>query len=440
MDALDFTTADRPNATDGHAERAVFAARPVAAGELLLTEQPFASMQLPDNAAHVRTCGSCLRACGTISRQLQHAARLASLPTLPLAEAEDDLICAEVGCRSGCSAVFCSKSCEAEAADGFHAYLCGGSKTNGKPDGKPGSKPGGKPGGKRSGIGGVKRSAAWAAFEEHAFSEGENFLFAARLVARVLARANALHRREGHKGAASACAECTAEARRPLAPFCRGAWWEIAAPPEGLAEAGFLPEAMRAMELLRYRQELREAAAESHRLLLALLRCDAAPPELGWLDLGEWGGILGLARQNSICCDLGSPVIEVVDMLRAYTAAAGGGGSKEGEEGEEESEEEGEEEGEDESEEGEEEDEEESEESEEGEENEEGEEGEEEGGAGIDPSEAKALSTLLARLPRRMPGVIGTGLFERLACINHSCEPNAEVWLLASVTAVTTQW
>ena len=131
MDALNFTTADQPNASDGHCERAVFAARPVAAGELLLTEQPFASMQLPDNAAYVRACGNCLRACGTISRQLQHAAGLASVPTLPLAEAEDDRICDEVACRNGCGAIFCSESCEAEAAEGFHAYLCSGGKTSG---------------------------------------------------------------------------------------------------------------------------------------------------------------------------------------------------------------------------------------------------------------------------------------------------------------------
>ena len=69
---------------------------------------------------------------------------------------------------------------------------------------------------------------------------------------------------------------------------------------------------------------------------------------------------------------------------------------------------------------------------------EEGEEGKEEGGAKVDASETKALSTLLARLPRRMPGVMGTALFERFACINHSCEPNAEVWLIASVTASAT--
>ena len=46
MAALNFTTADQPNTSDGHTERAVFAARPVAAGELLLTEQPFASRHM----------------------------------------------------------------------------------------------------------------------------------------------------------------------------------------------------------------------------------------------------------------------------------------------------------------------------------------------------------------------------------------------------------
>ena len=44
-------------------------------------------------------------------------------------------------------------------------------------------------------------------------------------------------------------------------------------------------------------------------------------------------------------------------------------------------------------------------------------------------AEAPALRTLLDRLPKALPQcVVGTALFDRLACLNHSCAPNAEVW------------
>lgn len=303
--------------------RAVTAARQISPDEQLLCERPVASMQLPDNAELVKVCRNCLRPLGTVSGQLQHAAGLRTAPELPLADDEDDVICEEVRCRHGSSATFCSKACESEANAGFHRYFCA---TRGP------------------------RLAALKAFERHAMEEGENFLFGARLVSEVLARADALHRKRPRSDVAS----CTAEARKVLAPFCRGLWWEIAEPPEGLTSA----------EVAGFRKEMRHAASESLALLRKLLvECGEPTSRLSWLDLKEWGGMLGVARQNNICCELYNPTSEVVPMLRYHAAVV--------------------------------------------------------------PS--PALDTLLARLPRRVPDVMGTALYSRIACINHSCAPNAEV-------------
>eukprot|EP00908_Phaeocystis_cordata_P013265 Transcript_24309.p1 GENE.Transcript_24309~~Transcript_24309.p1 ORF type:complete len:402 (-),score=133.37 Transcript_24309:29-1234(-) len=321
--ALEFTTLPGRN-------RSVLAARPIAAGELLLSERPIASMQLPDNQKALRTCGTCLRACGTISRQLQHATQCSTTPQLPFASAEDDLICHEVACRNKCGVIFCSASCK-EAGAGAHAYLCATGR----------------------------RQRALQRFEAHALAEGENFLFGARLVAEVLARADALHCASGQPRAA-----CTTKARKVLAPFCRGVWWEISDPPDDLSP----------LEAASYQREVKEAAAESLRLLRALLGASAPPPDLGWLTLAEWGGILGLARQNNICCELDNPVGEVLPMLHTHAAAAAAVSGKAGAEG-------------------------------------------------------RALAAVLGGLPQPMPEcVMGTALFDRLACINHSCAPNAEVW------------
>ena len=64
----------------------------ISPGQQLLSELPIASMQLPDNCATVRVCGFCVRACGTISGQLQHASNLKCAPTLPFADDADDHI------------------------------------------------------------------------------------------------------------------------------------------------------------------------------------------------------------------------------------------------------------------------------------------------------------------------------------------------------------
>ena len=303
--------------------RAVTAARQISPGEQLLCERPVASMQLPDNADEVRVCRNCLRPLGTISGQLQHAAGLRTAPELPLADDEDDEICEEVRCRNGSAATFCSKACESAANVGFHRYFCA---TRGP------------------------KLAALKAFEQHAMEEGENFLFGARLVTEMLARADALHRKRPGRDEAS----CTAEAREVLAPFCRGLWWEIAEPPPDLTPT----------EVKSFRTEMRDAASESLDLLRKLLfECGEPASRLRWLDLNEWGGMLGLARQNNICCELYNPTSEVVPMLRCHAAAV--------------------------------------------------------------PS--PALDALLARLPRALPDVMGTALYSQLACINHSCAPNAEV-------------
>lgn len=303
--------------------RAVLAARHVSAGEQLLCERPIASMQVPDNAEVVKVCRNCLRPLGTISGQLQHAAGLRKAPELPLADEEDDLICEEIHCRHGSRATFCSKACESAANLGFNKYFCA--------------------------TRGPKR-AALKAFEQHAMEEGENFLFGARLVSEVLARADALQR----KRPGSDVASCTTEARKVLAPFCRGPWWEIAETPPGLTPA----------EATSFHKEMRDAASESLALLQKLLvECGEPASRLRWLDLKEWGGMLGLARQNNVCCELFNPTSEVVPMLRCHAAAV--------------------------------------------------------------PS--PELDALLARLPRALPDVIGTALYSELACINHSCAPNAEV-------------
>ena len=217
--------------------RAVLAAHPIAAGELLLCERPIASMQLPDNAQTVKACAHCLRACGTISGQLAHAAQLSKAPTLPFADDADDLICEERRCGGGCGAVFCSAACETEARGGWHAYICA--------DNAP------------------KRKAV-AAFENHAREEGENFLFGGRLVADVMARADALlaaprNKKGGKGGKGGDYDACVIQAREVLAPFCRGAWWAIEEPPQGATAA----------EMQRHRRELRESARESlHSIML----------------------------------------------------------------------------------------------------------------------------------------------------------------------------
>lgn len=259
--------------------RAVRALRGFACGELILRETPLISMQAPDNAEAVHVCERCLGPCGRYSTVLQHLCEMEQPPSLPGLSAANDLICVEVKCRNGCEAPFCSAACERAAADDGHAHLCGASSA-------------------------VDNLADW---EEHALGVNEAFLFGGKLVALVLGRLSALRSRCRRCSAATAttqppCDVCLASARAPLAPFCRGLWWEIASVPSvkwTVESAGLVSDSAIAEATESFRAELRADACHSLELLREALGSSAH--NLGWLDEAEWGGLLGVARQNNIC-------------------------------------------------------------------------------------------------------------------------------------------
>ena len=244
--------------------RAVFAAKEIEAGALLLTEAPLLSMALPESRSAVSACERCSRPLGTVWSQLEHLTGLKRLPKLPIDE-EEAYIADDVPCRRGCRAVrYCSASCEEQHAQA-HLHLCAGR--------------------------GPAAAAALARFETHAHATHECFLFGARIVADVLA----------HQSGKAA----TAEGR--YAELCRIPWWDLS--DEGEAKSA------------RGRKQAREDASTSLRLLRTLLAADAAEapsspaPRLEWLTLEAWGGLLGAARRNAICVQLPHPLLEFVPAL-----------------------------------------------------------------------------------------------------------------------------
>ena len=239
--------------------RAVFASRELERGERLLLERPLLSMPLPESREGILSCERCCRPLGTLSAQACHLLRRAALPVpLPIDE-EDDFLADDVPCAAGCGARFCSASCAALMAPS-HRHLCRGGRA----------------------------AKAIRAFEAHATSTYETFLFGARIVADVLARAD--QERAGCScGQAAAeeppCDACCAAARAPYDAFCRAAWWEIS--DEGVEKTG------------AERKAAREAAARSRLLLLACLDHTARASAERWLSLDVWGGMLGASRRRT---------------------------------------------------------------------------------------------------------------------------------------------
>lgn len=273
--------------------RALHATRALERGTLLVTEEPLASMQLPGNAEAVVSCMHCLRLVGSLETQLQHATR--HVPTRrkwSLGDAldgdDDGVIAADTPCTGGCGARFCSQACQAAAAAGGHELLCA------PPSGKS------------------AHALAVAHFREHALAEYSGFyLFGATLVCLILA---ALRSRVAKCSSCFSgglpCQVCLSAARAPLAPFCRSVWWDI-------AHVG----GDTAAESARYRKAIRASALESLRRLRAALEAQGVEARhVQWLTADEWGQLLGLARQNSLCVEVESPMRDFLCTLRAWAA------------------------------------------------------------------------------------------------------------------------
>lgn len=255
--------------------RAVFAARDLLPGDRLLVEAPLISMPIPESRTAILACERCCQPTGTISSQLQHLCQKRQLPTLPI---EDDSLAGDEPCRRHCGARFCGVACEAAAAPS-HDFLCGG----------------------RS----AAADSAMRRFEENALGSHEVFLFGARVVADILARA---------KAAGTACAVAAAA----YDPLCRVPWWDIS--DDGVAKTK--------SERLCVRRE----ADVSRSLLLDALLVDASAAKAKavreWLSLEEWGGLLGAARRNSICVCKSHPVDEFVAALQEWSAEQTAGSAR----------------------------------------------------------------------------------------------------------------
>ena len=256
--------------------RGYFATRGLEAGELVLHEAPFLSMQLPANeAAGVRACGHCLRLVGTMDMQLQHAAGWAKPPILPL-DAEDMDLGGCVECEGGCGTFFCGQRCAQLAWQQQHKLLCAGSAV-------------------------ARRRRALAQFEAHARANHEAFLPAARAVALVLC---AFDTNGGDLQSALAL----------LAPLCGKEWWRRRA---GLgAPSSVVPQGRR--ELADW-----SASAESLRLLLLALpehpalKLGATRGSPPWLDHAFYSQLVGKLRLNAVCVDIHNPVRDFIAALCA---------------------------------------------------------------------------------------------------------------------------
>jgi hypothetical protein len=346
--------------------RAAFAARDIAAGEELLVDHPLVSMALPETLAVLVACEQCCRPVGTMALQLRHLSKRRSLPAASEHLVEDELA-SNVPCRYSCAACFCSAECEEEAA--AHRLLCP-----------------------------ALAKSAIQRFEKHALRTYEVFLFGARIVASIHARAHQHARerrccvaRSGANAAPSLCKKCLDAAREPYDAFCRAPWWAIS--DEG------------ALQARADGRVAKQAAEESLRLLLCATEAAEARGGVrarggsgagvrAWLDLEVWGGLLGAARRNAICVALSHPVDEWSSALRHVRRLAS-------------------------------------------EEEEEEEEDEEVADPGViteneyTSTEASAvIDALLEMLPSSIPAALSTALYPRIACLNHDCRPNAEVnWL-----------
>ena len=142
--------------------RAVYARQDIEVGAQLLSEEPLASMPLPETRAAIGTCARCGRVHGRITAQLKRLLGHDHLPALPMDD-DDDHLAGSVPCELSCGALYCSMACRSQHA--AHCYLCPAHSK--------------------------KMSAAILRFESHALKTHEVFLFGARLAAEVLARGGA---------------------------------------------------------------------------------------------------------------------------------------------------------------------------------------------------------------------------------------------------------
>lgn len=126
------------------------------------------------------------------------------------------------------------------------------------------------------------------------------------------------------------------------------------------------PAALGSLETLQWRKSLQASAARSLELLLEIL----GPRSTAWLTLPAWGQLLGLVRRNALCVELPSPLAGFLPVLRAWLQAT----------------------------------------------------------CGAQHAEGRAVEAMLDHIPRNATTPIqGSALFPRISCINHSCDPNAEV-------------
>jgi len=343
--------------------RCLIAAEGVSAGATVLEEMPLIALPLPDSTEHALLCDVCLRDIGSPAEHIQHAAELDRPPVLPI-DGDPDFDCRRVECSRGCDAQFCSRECEALAQATFHGPLC------------PGAEPQ------------APHAEAVEAFLDHAHGTDEAFLLGGRLVALVLATA----RRE----------DCSAaQASLALGDFCRVPYWEL---PKGAeARAACRDECATSLRLLRRaldgskpaRSAARRRGGTSSASFASAASASAAAAACsggadGWPSLDEWGGLLGLLRQNALCAEVAAPLAGLLPLLAAWCAthARGGHAKKRPRKG-----------------------------------------------AGPEEKEAGLLAEALDALPEAAgEAVRASALYPTVACANHSCAPNAEARFVHGTT------
>jgi hypothetical protein len=187
--------------------RGLAAAKAIAIGEVLMVEEPLLSHQFAGNASIVDSCHQCQRFVGTLQQQLNKLATVQipehfsagadseavfekqealdteypSLPdrlNLPCLDAESAVISKVVMCPYGCGAQFCSDSCLDKALRQHHILLCTHFKSADAAATHAGA----------SEEEAADSDAINAAllFRQQALQTSEMFLFAAKLLGRVL--------------------------------------------------------------------------------------------------------------------------------------------------------------------------------------------------------------------------------------------------------------
>ena len=358
--------------------------RDVAAGEALFSETPLVCMQLSENRLASVVCEHCHAYVGTLGTQLQRLALADAAVETPGLDEEDATFCETVTCV--CGETYCSEACRTTAWAEQHSRLC---------------------------VGTLEPDSPMVTFKNLALDANEVFLLAAKVYARVLNAYDALRETIADD------AERARAAWEPFAVLQKSVWWEMPDVEAGDREA-FIELAHEAVDLL--------AAAMPHDAVLAPM----FSPD--WFS-----HVMSMFEWNDIAIEIDSPVRDYLATMRAaggemygnvratlapvlteiranlVRAAAHEHGDDEDDDDEEEEEED---------------------------DDDDDVEDEQPAGKGKEKvveseSDSDSESTSDGELSdgafveRRVPGFFGTGLFQVVATMNHSCESVASVEYVA---------